>query len=772
MMNRSITFLDALAEALRAAGRYDRNDQVAPAAVLWPDKDRQWEPLLPRLRARLPILTLGPYEPASWSGPAYWIRCVLARALPEIDLPEDATPIVYLPGYSRQDIRASEDCPRPLQPLAELQYRGVVWTQKSGRDWTIAAFLQNREGGLGIPVGADSETREAMRRALDVLALEPVENLRQKAPLRAAFFNALLTPDDVRSLLLWLDDPQSSPQRMSPQEWEAFCHLARERYSFDPQRDSVIDAARLLGLRQGEWARVWQRFAEAPHNYPHIPDRLRAARPLQLSLLDSPALTWPQDNELAEAELRSRLAALADRHPEEARAAIRELDAHHGPRRDSVWARLGRAPLAEALAHLVALAAHTERAPGGTTVTEIATAYAEWGWQADAAALAALAAVTAGPDVEAVKRAVGALYRPWLHVGAEAFQRSVASGGARAYPWGPLEPVEPGTCLLFCDALRFDLAMRLAQALQRDGCVVQTGWRLAALPPVTPTAKPAVTPVADRLGPGPGLEPTVRSSGTPLSIEPLRRLLSEARYQVLLGDETGDPAGRAWTELGAIDRYGHDHGWRVAQHVVGELERLAERIRALLDAGWARVVVVTDHGWLLLPGGLPKVELSTHLAEVRKGRCARLKSTAQTEYQTVPWHWDPDVHFVMAPGIACFEAGKEYEHGGLSPQECVVPVLTVTRQAGTEPIRIEAVSWHRLRCNVGIAGGGEGMSVDIRTRPGDPGTSLVEQPKAVTAGGTVALFVLDPEREGEAAAIVVLGPDGTVLAQRETTIGG
>ena len=42
----------------------------------------------------------------------------------------------------RHDLRAVEDCPRALQPLAELQYRGVIWTHRNGRDWTVAGFLQ------------------------------------------------------------------------------------------------------------------------------------------------------------------------------------------------------------------------------------------------------------------------------------------------------------------------------------------------------------------------------------------------------------------------------------------------------------------------------------------------------------------------------------------------------------------------------------------------------------------------------------------------------
>ena len=135
---------------------------------------------------------------------------MIAGTLPEPQLPADATPIIYLPGVSRQELRAVEDCPKALQPLAELQYRGLIWTQANSRDWSVAAFLQSPNGGLGVEVGSDTATREALDRALLRLAGEPVALLRQRAPLRASFFNELLNPDEVRSLLLWLDDPRVS----------------------------------------------------------------------------------------------------------------------------------------------------------------------------------------------------------------------------------------------------------------------------------------------------------------------------------------------------------------------------------------------------------------------------------------------------------------------------------------------------------------------------------------------------------------------------------
>lgn len=55
-----MTVLDAIIQSLSRAGEYNPDDQVAPAVIVWPDKEHQWEPVLPVLRERLPrLLTLG-----------------------------------------------------------------------------------------------------------------------------------------------------------------------------------------------------------------------------------------------------------------------------------------------------------------------------------------------------------------------------------------------------------------------------------------------------------------------------------------------------------------------------------------------------------------------------------------------------------------------------------------------------------------------------------------------------------------------------------------
>ncbi len=54
-MTDTITLVEALPQSLLRAGQYNKTDQCPPAAILWPDKERQWEPLLPALRERLPL---------------------------------------------------------------------------------------------------------------------------------------------------------------------------------------------------------------------------------------------------------------------------------------------------------------------------------------------------------------------------------------------------------------------------------------------------------------------------------------------------------------------------------------------------------------------------------------------------------------------------------------------------------------------------------------------------------------------------------------------
>ena len=771
-MSASATLWGTLMSALRHASEYNKADASEPVAVLWTDATHQWESLLPRLRAELPILTLGAYDPTTHTGPAIWLRCMVARTLPDANWPEDTIPIIYLPGVSRQELRAVDECPNHLRPLAELQYRGVLWTHKNHRDWTIAGFMQGYDD-LRIEVASDAATKEALQRSLVKLADESLATLRAEAPLTAAKLNALLNPEPVRNLLLWMNAPAAQKAQQSEAEWAAFRDTCRHQFGFDPVADGEVSAALLLGRREGIWQTVWHRFAEAPQRYPNLPDLLRRARPATTDTLFHEPSSWPQDNEAQEAALRTKFQALKDSLPADARKQIRELEKAHSDRRRWVWAELGLSPLANVLPALVTLAETTESPLGGLTPQDVASSYVAGGWKADAAVLDALAIPGSTEDINSVKAVVEVLYRSWLQDSAEAFQQAV-----KTHPLPPPSPAgsalspKAGCCWLFADGLRYDVGQRLADVLEQGGFLVGRDWQWAALPGVTPTAKPAVSPVAPLLGPGTGFTCIVREDSAKVGVDNLRRELSKAGYAILMKDDLGTATGAAWTECGALDTTGHNLGWKLALRVPDEVKEIAGRVRALLGAGWQEVRVVSDHGWLLLPNGLPKADLPEHLTEDRKGRCARLKDSAYTTQQTVPWHWDKDVRIATPPGVCCYIAGQEYEHGGLSPQECITPVLTIRSAAPTGPAATLAnVRWTGLRCRIQVSGGSQSMMVDVRTKPADAATSVVSSPKSVDAGGQVSLVVPDDAHAGGAAVVVLLGPDGNVLAQWPTVVG-
>jgi len=148
-----------VAAALVGSAKGNTHTAAPAVTVLWPDKERHWETALPNLKQLLPgLLELGAFDPSSRSGPAVWLKCAIAGVLPEVQF--QGVPVVYLPGVSRAELRAIESCPRDLQPLAELQYRGVFWSQVNTKDWTVSAFLSSKNGGLGLDVAQDKATQE------------------------------------------------------------------------------------------------------------------------------------------------------------------------------------------------------------------------------------------------------------------------------------------------------------------------------------------------------------------------------------------------------------------------------------------------------------------------------------------------------------------------------------------------------------------------------------------------------------------------------------
>ena len=778
MSESSATVVERLKASLEAASAHNPSDAEKPVAILWTDRDSQWRPILARLRVLMPqLLTLGEYEPEDRTGPSIWLRCVVDRVLELPGLAGDMTPVLYLPDVSRQALGSAEACPSDLKPLVELQYRGTCWTQKNGRDWTVEAFMVSDNGGLGLDVAQDAATRQSMLSALHELATTSIRLLEGRR-LEANDFDALFFDDPVRDLLLWLSDPESTLAGWEPGRRSAFASRCKSDFEFDPDKDGALVAAERLGRREGSWGSVWSRFAESPALYSGLPELLHKAMPNDL-FVEQPS-SWPQNNEKREAELRRGLLALDGKAPSAAREEVLKLEKTHGPRREWVWAKLGLAPLANALMHLAEVAERTSRELGGVSPAEMAAQYAAGAWKIDAAALSSFAAVSSSTDTNAVSRALNAIYRPWLdaaarHLQALADQKPLPRHGEQD---ADDVRVDSGVLIFFADGLRLDVSQRLVENLKSKGRAVEVSTRWAAHPTVTATAKPAVSPVSENFaGASLGAEFQIvivtADVGRPLSTDRFRKILDASGYQYLSADDTGDPSGRAWTEYGNLDKLGHSLQAKLAARIDEQIALLLERIEFLLDAGWREVRVVTDHGWLWLPGGLPKVDLPKYLTQSRWARCASIEGDSTVRVPTVPWYWNAAERVAVGPGIACFGAGNEYAHGGLSLQESLIPVLRVTAGAvsATAGASITSVNWVGLRCRVRIDPALPGLSVDLRTRVNDADSSVSEM-RQVDAEGAASLLVADDELEGTPAAVVVLDTGNQVIARQSTIIGG
>ena len=477
-----------LAQRVRGAGAYTVGDQTPPAAILWPDGEKRWAGVLSELKGLIPELySLGPIAPADRTGPAIWLRCIEARAV-EPAPPAGRTPIFYLPGVSRQDLRAVEECTSELEPLIELQFRGAVWTHPNGRDWTPFAFLTSAHGGLGLEVLGDLDTAAALDRALAMVLKERIADLTAEK-LDAQFLNMLLAPDLPVEILRWMNDPPAARKRKADSEWQAFCAQCGADYRLHPEEDGELHAAELLGNRTGEWTKVWKRFAEAPNRYPGVVALLEQAAPTTDGMLAFDREYWPTNNAQDEVKLAKALVALRDKPAGEATKAILELERVHGCRRQWVWSEVGRAPLAAALEHLSLLATLTQKPLADADAVGMAEQYVQSGWKTDAAAIAALAAGNTPETDEAVAVAVRALYLPWMDESARNLQHFAIQSPVDLKPrLAPAEATD-GRLLLFVDGLRLDLAHRLVRHLNPMGIQSQVEWDWAAVPTVTPTGK-------------------------------------------------------------------------------------------------------------------------------------------------------------------------------------------------------------------------------------------------------------------------------------------
>ena len=266
------------------------------------------------------------------------------------------------------------------------------------------------------------------------------------------------------------------------------------------------------------------------------------------------------------------------------------------------------------------------------------------------------------------------------------------------------------TAFLLVDACSFQLGRRLAELINNGEPVERAtvSAALAPVPTITQVGKPFALPAArddfavgfdSRTG---SFEVRLKDGEANLSIAEERRKWLKARFQarsfltiaeVLEGDRL-EKAGRSSrfvvVEGDEFDAEGHEGLLKIAG-AEEHLQRYARAIRKLRAAGYARIVVATDHGFFHWQGEAEEVEEAKPEGEVlfssRRaivGRGLRHKSAV---HLPVP---GSDLEVLVPRSVNAFKTygGLGYFHGGATLQELVVPVIVARWPAKVEKIPV------------------------------------------------------------------------------------
>jgi hypothetical protein len=272
------------------------------------------------------------------------------------------------------------------------------------------------------------------------------------------------------------------------------------------------------------------------------------------------------------------------------------------------------------------------------------------------------------------------------------------------------------TAYVWVDALRYELGAELADAIRRDITEhVSLTAAIAAAPTITRVGMADLLPsAAEKL--------TETIDNGKLSIAVAGRIVANVEHRVeLLRAAHGTVANldlstvsqQGEKELGKaikgadlvlvrsqeIDAAGESGLLNTAwPQFEATKQDLANAVAKLGQVGVRRVVITADHGFLAMSQsvGDPRTidapiggdgELHRR-AWIGKGGTTA-EGTARISLPSLGIHSDLDI--IVPRGLAVFKAGggKQFFHGGLSPQELVVPVLVVDLEATHEPQKLD-----------------------------------------------------------------------------------
>ncbi len=654
--------------------------------------------------------------------------------------------ILYLPLAEPKMLLAAADGMAPrLWSLAEYRFLASSWNGLGGSPddpvpRTLAHWLEGAGArfvdrrsieALSRGDGATRLARYAVRHANEPLDRWPV--LSDKLVLDETTGN----PRD--RLIEYLTDPASAVASWGSDAAEVRERVGQEyglRWADGRPADEV---ATTLALTE-----AWEAFRR-PEDYPFagrlpkgLQQRERVIRlvrqdlvrnvDLRNALVKSVASTQPEWLEtlatapltavalpmalpaLADRLLRRAIAELTDSSPDDRGLAIDRLRSLL-PSDPSVLGALR--PVAEAARDVITLLAGVGSAvdTAGTSKSAdaLVSSYASTWYLLDGAYLRIRSQTAAEPSLARLREVADGTYFEYVRRVNDRFSEMVESSGAwppagtalsRKPAWGSRKG---RSAVIVTDALRLDVAHQVAERIGTTA-TIQTG--MSTLPTTTPFGMTALLPVDAPV--------TVDPAGDSLIVEGvdlsgkggrqtfLRRQLEAAGKRVtflevaelLQGSSIGDAELVVLFDY-ELDNQGHGVG-SLPAYVDGHVARLARAVSRLHELGVTTVELATDHGFLHHPPHLTDSLGTPPVAAVQKHgqdrRYAVLKPDApMVGLIRLQSPIAPGLPLGFARGVRTLQKAKEYLHGGVSLQECVIPVIRSESKAPLPRLKPEVV---------------------------------------------------------------------------------
>jgi len=743
-------------EALIAQFEQRFQHEKRAKVCLWFDERQEFARVLPALRRHLascgtPPFVLLEYDEETKHG-QIWLKYRVHRLVEDAPkMGSHAHPrfVLYLPfSEDRLDV-VDETAGGRLDLLEEYRTSGVLW-RIDGKRPSLFTFLRV----AGVPLPDDqTDQRRLWDGGADSLLAKYVCKFVEQSP---AFWATQLTPElaqsrligDVDQTILELAlDPEGSWRTLQQNGLDReFLEMVRGRYGFDfpvgapeewieelvtvlaltetflgygsPTDFPFLDRLPSVGarphhqqllqrwLRDVEYRPAWDRWVEAVETKVNLTawakdrDGLSFGFP-HLSLLRlkqaCEAFDIASAKESATAEFFERQAERISREVEFAKASTQGT---------GTWALLRDLHL-----FIEDCAKGVSHVQNAGTVADLVRVYVD-----HAAAIEwRHIEMRQGADAQgrpAVARVADRSYAAYAIALNDAFFQRIAAAGSIEVPGMPsvrarlehtLWKTKGRRAAIIVDALRFDCALALRDQLRGHGVEVEPV--LAMLPTVTPVGMTALLPVADGGVTleikGNSLHPKVNGKDT--SIRENRIALTRAFgadcREIADVEADSDPPtglGELLVVFGhdEVDLIGHGQAANLVRHINLEIDRLARLVRRLHRWGYARVHVVTDHGFIMLDESKLPTEVPCDKAwcHVLKERFALVPASADLPLVRFPLAWDSAVCVAVPPGLAFFKAEKSFSHGGAAVQELVIPHLVSTGpEAQEKRVGVEVV---------------------------------------------------------------------------------